>query len=100
MNLLSETRIRFDNTPSFSQKHMKCSMRKTVLLLFQVSPCSWWGHNAGVHDSMPSEFEAQKDSTPSFLQLYRQIHSTGVFVQSLLAVICDKSCQRCGLASD
>lgn len=28
---------------------------------------------------MPSEFEAQKDSTPSFLQLYRQIHSTGVF---------------------
>ena len=80
MNLLSETRIRFDNTPSFSQKHIKCSMGKTVLLLFQASLCScWWGHNAGVHDSMPSAFEAQTDSTPFFWQLYRQIHSTGVF---------------------
>lgn len=70
----------FYNTPSFSQTHMKCSMRKTVLLLFQASLCSWWGHNAGVYASTPREFKVQKDSTPFFLQLYRQIYSTGVFV--------------------
>ena len=32
---------------------------------------------------MPSEFEVQKDSTPFFLQLHRQIHSTGVFAVSV-----------------
>ena len=69
----------FYNTPTFSQTHMKCSTRKTVLLLFQASLCSWWGHKAGVHASMPREFEVQKDSTPFFLQLYKQIHSSGVF---------------------
>ena len=64
------------NTPSFSQTHMKCSMRKTVFLLFQASLCSWWGHNAGMHASIPREFKVQKDSILFFLQLYRQIYST------------------------
>ena len=90
----------FYNTLSFSQTHMKCWVRKIAFLLFQASLCSWWGHNAGVHASMTRELEVQKDFTPFFLQLYKQIHFKGVFVQSLLAVICNKSCQLCGLASD